>query len=1463
MLPNWLRRLFPQKAQATPRRRHAPFRAGRSQVLTLEDLEGRLLLSGTPVVSSETPNFGPFGGGTVAVLHGTSFTGATQVLFGGTAAPFEVVSDTQIIATTPARTPTTWDTVVDVQVGTATSLSTAIPADHFTYLGDASQPLPVVQGVSPNSGPNSGGTVVTLTGVNFTGTKAVTFGNTPASSFTVLDDTHIQATAPVHAGGTVNVKVTNLFSSSGDKTASHFTYLLAPTVTAVYPPQGVVGTTVYITGTSFTPTTTVTFGGTFFVPTFLSSQELQVAAPNGTWGSTASVQVSNGYGYSNLGVFTYSYPSSSTVPTVTAISAPVWPWQAAGPLAGGTIATITGTNFTNATTVLFGGVPATFSINSPTQITATAPAAGTPGTVHVQVVTPSAISATTPTNPHDQFYYAGLPVITGISANTGPTTTGTTVTVSGYQLANVEQVLFNNVPWTGGSYTANYPDSTSITVNVPAASMPGLVDVQVITDGGTSALTPADHFTYYTPGSTVVSGISLNSGPTLGGNVVTITGANFTGARSVAFGNTPATSFTVNSATQITATAPPGLAAGPVDVRVTSATGVASPVTIADQYTYVAPPTVTLVNNGNPIIGGSVVTIMGYNFTGVRAVMFGNLPVPNFTVVSDNQITATAPSQVTNPVDVQVNNLYNTSDSTTNSLYPATHYLIYTPASSTTNTPVSITALALNQYNDLVSGYIGTIHFTSSDSQAVLPVDYTFTAADGGVHTFMATLRTVGPQTVTATDRTAGITGTTHVTVTPGPANHFVMTAPTGGTAGTAFSVTVTALDANNNIATGYGGTVHFTSSDSTATLPSDYTFTAADRGVHTFSVTLKTAGPQTVTAADRVTTSLTAIVHLTITPGPVNHFMVTAPAGGTAGTAFSVTVTALDANNNIATGYGGTVHFTSSDSTATLPTDYPFTAADGCVHTFSVTLRAAGVQSVTATDRVAAGITGTTQVTVTPVRFWLNAPTGSTAGTAFTVTVTALDANNHVAAGYADTVQFSSSDSAAGLPSDYTFRAADRGVHTFSVTLKTAGPQTVTATDRMTAAIMGTAQVTVTPAAASHLLVTAPTSGTAGAAFPVTVTALDAYNNVATGYGGTVHFTSSDSTATLPTDYPFTAADQGVHTFTVTLILSGSQTITATDRATNSITGVATLTVNVLPPVVTGMSPTWSAPAGGTVVTITGTNLYDVSLSTFGMLTPSSFTVNSSGTQITFIAPPGHGQDDNPFGIDINYPFISVVNSAGSSFAGHFCYSANAAFVDEVYHDLLHRPADPSGLQNWTNQLYQGASRNQVVQAILGSNEYVTDLVSGWYSTYLQRTAGPADLNIFVPVLQNRTMTNEQVQTAILSSPEYYARRANGSDQGFLSALYLDVLGRSAGAADFAAWGASSGSAWSDADRGNVVAAVLQSPEYRNDLIEGYYQTYLGRLANSTELGLWSGVSDEAIIAAILSSDELFSRLL
>ncbi len=291
-------------------------------------------------------------------------------------------------------------------------------------------------------------------------------------------------------------------------------------------------------------------------------------------------------------------------------------------------------------------------------------------------------------------------------------------------------------------------------------------------------------------------------------------------------------------------------------------------------------------------------------------------------------------------------------------------------------------------------------------------------------------------------------------------------------------------------------------------------------------------------------------------------------PTKITAGVAGSFIVAAKNADGSTNTGYRGTVHFNSSDPQAVLPADYTFTAADKGVHTFSATLKTAGSQSITASDTVVPSGAGTQAgITVNPAaasRFTVAGfPSPFTAGTAGSFNVTAQDAYGNRATGYTSTIRFTSSDVKAVVPANYTFTAADAGVHTFSATLKTAGTQSLTATDTTNAALAGTQSVRVNSAKASRLLLSAPASVNAGARFSLTVTVLDAYGNVVTGYRGKMAFRSSDSTAALPKNYTFTAADAGVHTFAgLVLKKKGKQTIAVTDTLDSSLTGSATVDV-------------------------------------------------------------------------------------------------------------------------------------------------------------------------------------------------------------------------------------------------------------------------------------------------------------
>ncbi len=116
-------------------------------------------------------------------------------------------------------------------------------------------------------------------------------------------------------------------------------------------------------------------------------------------------------------------------------------------------------------------------------------------------------------------------------------------------------------------------------------------------------------------------------------------------------------------------------------------------------------------------------------------------------------------------------------------------------------------------------------------------------------------------ESVTVQAQATGFTTLTQVeTVVPGITSQFKLTAPSAATKGTAFNVTVTAQDKYGNTTPAYTGTIHFTSSDSAAVLPANYTFLSTDNGVHTYSVTLNTVGTQTVTATDTPNSQFTGI---------------------------------------------------------------------------------------------------------------------------------------------------------------------------------------------------------------------------------------------------------------------------------------------------------------------------------------------------------------------------------------------------------------------------------------------------------------------------------------------------------------------------------------------------------------------------------------------------------------------------
>jgi hypothetical protein len=238
--------------------------------------------------------------------------------------------------------------------------------------------------------------------------------------------------------------------------------------------------------------------------------------------------------------------------------------------------TVDGTDFVaGETSVRFGAVEATnVTVTSASTLTATAPA-GT-GTVEVTVTTPA---GTSPPTKADRFSYYAPPTVTKLSPKSGPTTGGTSVTITGTEFGGgVSRVTFGGVD----AQSFKVLSGTSIVAVAPAENA-AQVDVTVTTPFGTSPLVSADHYKF-TP---IVEAITPNSGPAAGGTSVTITGTGFAlgaSATTIKFGATKAKVVECSSSTTCTAIAPAHEAAT-VDV-VAIVSKVASPKSAADRFTY-------------------------------------------------------------------------------------------------------------------------------------------------------------------------------------------------------------------------------------------------------------------------------------------------------------------------------------------------------------------------------------------------------------------------------------------------------------------------------------------------------------------------------------------------------------------------------------------------------------------------------------------------------------------------------------------------------------------------------------------------------------------------------------------------------------------------------------------------------------------------------------------------------------
>ncbi|MBI4559440.1 MAG: IPT/TIG domain-containing protein [Candidatus Hydrogenedentes bacterium] len=487
------------------------------------DTEPAGLIYFGPIITSVTPNSGTVLGGDAITVAGSGFdtAGITASLGGSAVANVNVTSDLEFTGDTTAHAAG----LVALDVTTSNNFIGSL-ADAFEYVACNAA---LITGLVPDTGPETGGTVVTITGEAFTPAKVltVTFDAIAAIAVTYIDYNTITATTPAHAPGTVDVAVTTDCGTTTATGAFTYTACPVPTITAVDPVTGSTagGTTVTITGTGFlegAKAVAVLFDVDAATNVTVVNDTTITAVTPAHAAVAVDVTVLSACGQDVLaGGFTYVAPCP--VPTIAAVD------PATGLTAGGESVTITGTGFlegAKAVSVLFGTDAATnVTVVNDTNLTAVTPAHAA-GAVDVTLNTACGSDVLVA-----GFTYQApcpVPTITAVNPNQDTVNGGATVTITGtgfLEGAKVVSVLFG----TDAATNVQVTNDTTLTAVTPAHAA-GIVDVTVVTACGQATLTGG--FTFILacppPGTTfTVDSATPNSGPATGGNQVVVAGTGW------------------------------------------------------------------------------------------------------------------------------------------------------------------------------------------------------------------------------------------------------------------------------------------------------------------------------------------------------------------------------------------------------------------------------------------------------------------------------------------------------------------------------------------------------------------------------------------------------------------------------------------------------------------------------------------------------------------------------------------------------------------------------------------------------------------------------------------------------------------------------------------------------------------------------------------------------------------------
>jgi hypothetical protein len=457
-----------------------------------------------------------------------------------------------------------------------------------------------------------------------------------------------------------------------------------------------------------------------------------------------------------------------------------------------------------------------------------------------------------------------------------------------------------------------------------------------------------------------------------------------------------------------------------------------------------------------------------------------------------------------------------------------------------------------------------------------------------------------------------------------------------------------------------------------------------------------------TVTAVWRSWSATSSSTAVTLASGAFDHFSLTATTSTPiAGQADNLAITAKDVAGNTVTTYGGdqTLTFSGAGTIGsyqpTVTSKTGIAVAFGTAETISFTNGVASVsgssngvmtlyKAETATVTVSDGThTGSLVVltgSASAVAFTVSTPSSATAGSAFTVTLTAKDTYGNTATGYtgSHTIDFSGPHSSPGgtgpsYPSSVSFTT---GAGSASVTLYDAETTTLTASDHASPSITGTSgSIAVGPGSGASLsLSAASTTPTAGAADNLTITAKDTWLNTATGYAGSKNLTfggASSIGANNPTVTNSSGTAIAFGSTTAVTFTSGVASVSGSSNGVLTLYKAQTASVTVSDGSLSngaGLSFTVSAAAVANIAATSGAgqsaNVGTAFTSPLAATVTDTYGNAKSGVSVTFSAPAsgasatfasGGNCTSNPQ----TYQCVATTN--GSGVATSSAFTANA----------------------------------------------------------------------------------------------------------------------------------------------------------------------------------------------------------